>query len=323
MSETKASLVRKIRSAGDLHSVVRTMKAISASQVTQFENSVRALGDYHSSVELALSAYFQELRNNSAGAALYPERSRTGTDTGTAIAVVFGSDQGLVGQFNKVVADYTAKRLGTFTGQLQIWAVGERVHENLSENDLQVTGLFSIPTSVQAIVPLVGQLQIRTGLQQADHEGTSLFIFHNRPQAGGGYEPVSRRLLPLDVQWKQYFADVCWPGLTLPQVIPADTEMLRALIGEHLFISIFRACAESLASENASRLAAMTRAERNIEERSESLVGLFHRLRQNSIDEELFDVVSGYDAIAGETATHRPRPACQSAPSAAASSAVE
>ena len=72
--------------------------------------------------------------------------------------------------------------------------------------------------------------------------------------------------------------------------------ILRALIREYLFISLFKACAESLASENASRLAAMQRAEKNIEDLLETLYGDFHRLRQSSIDEELFDVISGYEA---------------------------
>jgi len=77
------------------------------------------------------------------------------------------------------------------------------------------------------------------------------------------------------------------------------TLTLRALIREYLFISLFRACAESLASENASRLAAMERAEQNINELLETLHGTFHRLRQAGIDEELFDVVSGFEALAG------------------------
>ena len=47
----------------------------------------------------------------------------------------------------------------------------------------------------------------------------------------------------------------------LPEVMGDGPETLRALIGEYLFISLFRACAESLASENASRLAAMQRAD--------------------------------------------------------------
>ena len=76
------------------------------------------------------------------------------------------------------------------------------------------------------------------------------------------------------------------------------TATLRALISEYLFVSLFRACAESLASENASRLAAMERADKNIDELLENFQGAFHRLRQTGIDEELFDVISGYEALA-------------------------
>ena len=73
----------------------------------------------------------------------------------------------------------------------------------------------------------------------------------------------------------------------------------RLKIREYLFVSLYRACAESLASENASRLAAMQRAEKNIGELLDTLGSEFHRLRQSAIDEELFDVVSGFDALAG------------------------
>jgi F-type H+-transporting ATPase subunit gamma len=73
---------------------------------------------------------------------------------------------------------------------------------------------------------------------------------------------------------------------------------LRALVREYLFVSLFSACAESLASENASRLAAMQRAEKNIDELLEEQNRTFHRLRQSAIDEELFDVISGFEALA-------------------------
>jgi F-type H+-transporting ATPase subunit gamma len=75
------------------------------------------------------------------------------------------------------------------------------------------------------------------------------------------------------------------------------TATLRALIREYLFISLFRACAESLASENASRRSAMERADKNINDLLEQLHGSFHQLRQSSIDEELFDVISGFEAL--------------------------
>jgi len=44
----------------------------------------------------------------------------------------------------------------------------------------------------------------------------------------------------------------------------------------------------------------MQRADRDIDELLGTLHGTFQRLRQTSIDEELFDVVSGFDALSNE-----------------------
>ena len=41
----------------------------------------------------------------------------------------------------------------------------------------------------------------------------------------------------------------------------------------------------------------MQRADKNIDELLEDLNQKFHRLRQSGIDEELFDVVSGFEAF--------------------------
>ena len=294
MSETTASMTRKIASAGDLQSVVRTMKALAASSIGQYEESVRALGDYYRTVELGLGACFRQ----SPPAA--PEVKRKGHPEAGAIgAIVFGSDQGLVGQFNDVVAEYAIKTLAALPGKPRIWAVGERVHARLADAGLPLMGLFAVPNSVQAITPLVGQIQIESETHRAQGDYATLYVFHNRPQSGALYEPVSQRLLPLDAPWQLGLAQVPWPDKMLPEVLGSATLTLRALIREYLFISLFRACAESLASENASRLAAMERADQNINELLETLHSTFHRLRQAGIDEELFDVVSGFEALAG------------------------
>jgi F-type H+-transporting ATPase subunit gamma len=50
----------------------------------------------------------------------------------------------------------------------------------------------------------------------------------------------------------------------------------------------------------------MERAERNIDELSDDLNRRFHRLRQSSIDEELFDVISGYEALTAAPRGARP-----------------
>jgi F-type H+-transporting ATPase subunit gamma len=292
MSDTTASLTRKISSAGDLQSVVRTMKALAASSIGQYEKSVQALGDYYRTVELGLSACFRESQPAA------PVVKRKGqADAGPIGAVVFGSDQGLVGQFNDVVADYAVKTLAALPGKPEVWAVGERVHARLADAGLPPRGLFAVPNSVQAITPLVGQIQIESEARRAKGEYARLYIFHNRPKSGALYEPISQRLLPLDTAWQKGLAEIPWPTMSLPEVMCSNTVTLRALIREYLFISLFRACAESLASENASRLAAMERADKNIDDLLETLHTTFHRIRQAGIDEELFDVIAGFEAL--------------------------
>jgi F-type H+-transporting ATPase subunit gamma len=288
MSDTTAGMRRKIAGAGDLQSVVRTMKAVAASSIGQYEKSVSALADFNRAVELGLGACFRE----NGPTPLTPERKAPGAIG----AVVFGSDQGLVGQFNDVVADFAIQTLAALPGEHEVWAVGERVCERLADAGLPVRGVSPVPNSVKAITPLVGQILLESEARQ--RRGIAeLHLFHNRPKSGAIYEPVNQRLLPLDEEWRRKLAALPWPTANLPEVIGGGTETLRAFIRGYFFVSIFRACAESLASENASRLAAMQRADKNIDELLEDLNRTFHRLRQNGIDEELFDVVSGFEAL--------------------------
>jgi len=289
---TIASLRRKIGSAGDLQSVVRTMKAMAASNIGQYEKAERALGDYYRSVELGLSICLRK-------AAPAAQMTNRGGQKGPATieAVVFGSDQGLVGRFNDVVADFAVNALAALPGKPRVWAVGERVHGHLVDAGLALMGLFAVPNSVQAITPLIGQILIEGESRHDQGQVTELHLFYNRPVSGATYAPVSQRLLPLDDSWQRRLAKLPWPTAALPEVIGDHTLTLQALIREYLFVSLFRACAESLASENASRLAAMQRADRNINDLLETLNGSFHRLRQSGIDEEMFDVTAGFEAL--------------------------
>jgi F-type H+-transporting ATPase subunit gamma len=295
MSDTTASLRRKIGSAGDLQSVVRTMKALAASSIDQYEKSVSALADYNRTVELGLSVCFR-----GAGSAAWMTGESRKADASEMSAVVFGSDQGLVGQFNDVVADYAIETLAALPGKPHVWAVGERVHARLVDAGLPSVGLFAVPNSVKAITPLVGQILVESEARRSQGEVVELYLFYNRPTSGAVYEPVNQRLLPLDDTWRRELAELPWPTKNLSEVLGGGTTTLRALIREYLFVSLFRACAESLASENASRLAAMQRADKNIDELLEDLNGTFHRLRQSGIDEELFDVISGFEALTVE-----------------------
>ena len=293
MSDTLASLGRKIGTAGDLQSVVRTMKAVAASSIGQYENAVRALDDYYRTVQLGLVACLREM--NPPAAPAQAQRS----PTGAIAAVVFGSDQGLVGQFNDLMADFVVKTLAELPGQKTVWPVGERIRSQLAETELVLGEGFVLPGSIGAITPLVGQILIEVEALREKEPNAPVYVFYNSPHAGEIYTPTCQRLLPLDAVWQRELTAMPWPTKILPEVMNPGSATLLAFVREYLFVSLFRACAESLASENASRLAAMQRAEKNIEELMEDLNRSFHRLRQSGIDEELFDVIAGFEALTG------------------------
>lgn len=291
MSENLANLRRKIGGAGDLQSVVRTMKTVAASSIVQYEKSVLALADYYRSVELGLGVCFRE-----SGPIPVPAEQKAAA-THAFGAVVFGSDQGLVGQFNDVVADYAIATLTAQSAKSVIWAVGERVHARLSDAGMNLNGLFTVPNSVMAITPLVGQILVESEMSHSQGEISELHLFYNRPTSGAVYSPVTQRLLPLDENWHRTLFKLPWPTKILPEVMGGGTSTLRAFIREYLFVSLFRASAESLSSENASRMAAMQRADKNITDLLVDLNGTYHRLRQSGIDEELFDVIAGFEMV--------------------------
>lgn len=291
--DTLESLTRKIDGATDLKSVVRTMKAMAAANIGQYELAVGSLGEYYRTVALGILAYFKSEPTEPA------EAKPAGKIAGPIrlCALVFGSDQGLVGSFNNTLADFVAQTLRTLPGEKVVWTVGERVQLLLQDSGLPPTSHFLVPNSIGAITPLVGQMLIQAQQQLETGDLTEFYVFHNQPNAGTGYTAVYQRLLPLDTTWRAELNTFSWPTKAIPQVAGGRKPTLLALIREFLFVSLFKACAESLASENASRLAAMQRAEKNINELLDDLSHKYHRERQSAIDEELFDVVSGFEAL--------------------------
>lgn len=291
--DTLENLQSKTEGAKDLKSVVSAMKAMAASNIVQYETAVSVLGDYYNTVALGIIAYFKAEKIE----AISEKKHVKKNSDATVCAIVFGSDQGLVARFNDSIADFVTASFKAVPGKKEIWCIGERVQLLLSDAGLTTAKLYSVPNDVNAITPLVTEILARSQERQDKEDIQEFYIFHNQPKPGGGYTQVKQRFLPLDEKWKQSLEEIKWPTKLLPQIAGDAKQTLTALINGYLFTSLFKACIESLASENASRLDAMQRAEKNISDLLDDLNKKYHRLRQSSIDEELFDVVAGFEAL--------------------------
>ncbi len=298
--DTLESLKRKIESAGDLQSVVRTMKAMAASKINEYDMANTALIDYYRTVEWGIKAWLMQSGNT------MPNPSYTSTAKAEPLIymLVFGSAQGLVGQFNDRIVDAVMEPYKSLPGKKMIWAVGDRIQLRLMNAGMEVSQVFAVPNAVGAITALVNDILVQQEAHREKEKGMEFYIFNNQPTTqaapsaiGHGYQPAMQRLFPLDAKWKEVYRDLAWPTKNPPQVVGDVPATLSALIREYLFVSLFKACASSMASENASRLEAMQRAEKNIEEILTEFNYKYHHLRQISIDEELFDIVSGFEAM--------------------------
>jgi len=293
MNESSESLGRKIKGARELGAVVRTMKALAAAHITQYEKAVLSLADYYRAVELGLTGCLRR-----AGRAWPGDRGIASREDviGTG-AIVFGSDRGLVGQFNEHLAQFVVGQLSPLHGNKMVWSVGERLHARLLDEGFDLQRPRALPNVVTAITGLVVDLLIDLEKQCERRKIEQVLLFHHRPTSGAACEPVSHRILPLDTLWCRRLEALQWPTNQLPQVWDNHGRTLPALVREYLFVSLYKACAESLASENARRLAAMQRATRNIDELLERLEQDYHRARQRTIDEELFELIAGFEAL--------------------------
>ena len=299
--QTIESLRRKIRSTQDLLSVVKTMKALAAVSIRQYQRSVESLIDYNDTVERGLQILLRSQEENPPSPGPIP--------LAKAGVIVFGSDQGLCGQFNAQVVAHALDELAAMKVPEEnrfILTVGERVKDHMERADQMIYDNLTTPSSTAGITPMVQEIVMILQEWHFVLHIPHIYLFYNHYISGANFKPHTLRLLPVDRSWLEGLKARKWDSKTLP-LFTMDWDVLFAsLIREYLFVSIYRAFTESLASENASRLAAMQNAEKNIQEHLEEIFAEFHRQRQMTITEELLDIVSGYEAMKGDARTDKP-----------------
>jgi F-type H+-transporting ATPase subunit gamma len=176
-------------------------------------------------------------------------------------------------------------------------AVGSRAAARLEDAGYRPERPFEVPGSTGDITPLVQDLLVSIDEWNTELQVDRVLLVYSRHLSGAACEPSTAQLLPIDAAWLASFGREKWPSRGRPMFTMDRDALFSALLREHFFVSLYRAIAESLASENSSRLASMQSAERNIEERIEELTREFHHRRQMSITEELLDIAAGFEAL--------------------------
>jgi F-type H+-transporting ATPase subunit gamma len=289
--ETLESLRRRIRSAQDLYGIIRTMKALAAASIRQFEQAVEAMDIYTRTVDTGLRIVLQDQ-------SLQMENMLKKQNGGT-LAIIFGTDQGMCGQFNENIISFALRDQANAKAKKMI--VGQRAGSRVDEAGSSFEKLFPVPSSVDGINPVVQSLLLEINLWRERASVDEVILYYNRPGSGSSYKPVRVQLIPVDMSlFRAPVQELC-PSKSLPMYTMERERLLSRLVSQYLFAQLYRAYAESLASENASRLMTMQAAEKNIEERLGELNAEYHGQRQGAITSELLDIVSGVEALGNQS----------------------
>jgi F-type H+-transporting ATPase subunit gamma len=297
--ENAESLRRSIAVTEELQSVVKTMKALAGVNIRAYERAAHAVAEYNRTVDMGLQIALQRLPPHA-----FPPKHPPGAKLG---AIVFGSDQGMCGQLNDQVVSHASRaleKLAVRRDDQATLAVGVRAAAQLEGLGRRLEASVQVPSSTAGITAAVEEVLHKIEEWHFERAIEFVVLFYARPVSGAWYRVRGVRLLPVDWEWINGLKAKRWPSKVIPMFTMDETQLFRALIREYMFVSLYRAFAESLASENASRLASMQVAERNIEDRLRTLTTESRQARQTSITSELLDIISSFEALEGKRPRH-------------------
>ena len=279
---TMENIEARLRGLKSIKDIVNSMKALSALSIRKSERLLTPIRTYTENIEDALSLIIHYFPH-AIGSVLEEE--------GGKLIVVFTSEQGLCGVFNERIIQEAARAMDERTAGLVI--CGRKGLEEATSRQLPILFSTDSPVSVDAVGAKVMNLitDIYSIFSTRNlRELYLLFALHRKKR---DWLVIKQRVMP-----PPFRKIAKRTRKRLPPLVYMDpVSILENLIREYIYVSLYRAFIESLASENALRLQTMERASRNIEDKFTELADLYNYLRQEAITNETIEILSGFEAM--------------------------
>ena len=284
-------LRRRIKSVQSTKKVTKAMELISASRIMKSQARVAAARPYSEQI----TAVIRNLASGGAGLSspLLTDRE----DARTVAYVVVTADRGLAGGYNSNVLR-TAERAVRATRaegkDARLVVVGKKGRDYLRfrhyEIDDAFLGMTDQPTyeNARSVAEVVTQ-RFEAG------EYDRVELIYTQFLSVASQRVTSRRFMPLDASALEAAAG---DGASASyEFEPEPGAILDRLLPRYAEARLFAALLEASASEHAARQRAMKSASDNADELITSLTRVMNRARQDSITNEIMEIVGGAEAL--------------------------
>ena len=292
----------RIRSVQATKKITRAMELIAASRIVKAQQRVAAAVPYSNQIT-------EVVRDLAAAGGASQSPLLADREVRTTAYVAITADRGLCGGYNAGIQRATEGEIkaDVLAGkEYQVIAVGRKAEGYFRFRGYNIVKAFAgfsdNPTyaDAKAIGEYVVELYTSGAVDRVE-------LVYTRFVSAGTQEVVRRPLVPLE-------RGVTGGGSKAPESsgAAADFEfepdpgtILDTLLPRYVEARIYAALLNAAASEHAFRQRAMKSATDNAEELIKSLSRIMNRARQDSITTEIMEIVSGAEALGGDSKAAR------------------
>ena len=297
---TLEQLNKRIQTTTDLRNIVSTMKMLSSVSVVQYARAETGLMQY---TETLIDG-FKALAVNK-GLPVQQQKLHTNHLQNTLILLV-GSDNGLVGLFNKSIliqVDKFLKSEQLERDKTPCICLGRRLCAMAQYEKLHV--IHSFPTthnlneiagSASQLIHLIQETIMRNHIKR-------VIVFSNERKREGSHVRM-QQLIPFAIPVISKNQKQIWEGRSFPLLSISEEDFLKALIHEYIVTILSQTIISSLACEHYVRMIHMQQSEKNIDKSLEEMNLIYAQERQTNITNELIDIVSGANSVKKKKKRH-------------------
>ncbi len=281
MSDT-AEIKHRIKSVSDTHQITKAMELISVSKMRKAMEKQAVNAAYFNSVRSTIKDIMRHSTDIRHKYLVHRPNDRTAY-------IVIAGDKGLAGAFNSNVLNMAWEHMQTRPVHyvVTIGQMARAFFENKHQPvDLEFTHAVTNPTlhDARGIMRDILDLYDRNLMDE-------VIVVFTRMYSTASQKPEMVRLLPIvesDIPGEETSS---FTGEILYD--PSSKEVLNVLVPQYLVGMIYSVLIHSFASEHASRMLAMSNANKNADKMLEALNLEYNRSRQSAITTEILDLVSG------------------------------
>jgi F-type H+-transporting ATPase subunit gamma len=287
----------RIKSVKNISQVTRALEAVSAAKVRKAIQALTATRSYATKAWQVL----RHITNQPGSLNLHPLLMARANPK-NALVIVMTADRGLAGAYNTNIIRYVLQRFDKYHLPVKYITVGRKGRDLLLRMGKPVIADFSnLPSAPKFFsVSAIGRLVVDDFIKA---EVDEVFLIYTDFVNMARQITTMKKLLPLEIenaeQLVQEFEQQTAPAAAY-EFEPDQKEILDEMIPRFTALQIYQAILESQASEHAARMVAMRNATDNAKELVSALQLAYNKVRQQTITNDILDIVGGAEALAAE-----------------------